>query len=180
MSTAHQAPPSLGFSRQEHWRGVPFPSPMRESEVAQLCPTLYDPVNCSPPLSKEFYRQGCWSGFSFPTPGDLPHSGIKPMSPAWQVDFRTTEAPGKSTMECYSDIKKNKIILFAMTQSPSSVNALRTCRPCCAPPKSATQHRQPWPPCCPFTPTACLPRYRSCAPLDRLTEKSRTRSGKTM
>ena len=30
--TAHQAPPSLGFSRQEHWRGLPFPSPMHESE----------------------------------------------------------------------------------------------------------------------------------------------------
>ena len=29
---AHQAPPSLGFSRQEHWRGLPFPSPMQESE----------------------------------------------------------------------------------------------------------------------------------------------------
>ena len=28
---AHQAPPSLGFSRQEHWSGVPFPSPMHES-----------------------------------------------------------------------------------------------------------------------------------------------------
>ena len=24
--------PSLGFSRQEHWSGLPFPSPMRESE----------------------------------------------------------------------------------------------------------------------------------------------------
>ena len=38
---AHQAPPSLGFSRQEHWSGLPFPSPMHESEneVAQLCPT---------------------------------------------------------------------------------------------------------------------------------------------
>ena len=29
---AHQAPPSLGFSRQEHWTGLPFPSPMHESE----------------------------------------------------------------------------------------------------------------------------------------------------
>ena len=28
----HQAPPSLGFSRQEHWSGLPFPSPLRESE----------------------------------------------------------------------------------------------------------------------------------------------------
>ena len=31
-TAAHQAPPSLGFSRQEHWSGVPFPSPMHESE----------------------------------------------------------------------------------------------------------------------------------------------------
>jgi len=26
------APLSLGFSRQEHWSGLPFPSPMHESE----------------------------------------------------------------------------------------------------------------------------------------------------
>ena len=25
----HQAPPSLGFSMQEHWSGLPFPSPTR-------------------------------------------------------------------------------------------------------------------------------------------------------
>ena len=31
-TTAHQAPPSLGFSRQEHWSGLPFPPPMHESE----------------------------------------------------------------------------------------------------------------------------------------------------
>ena len=29
---AHQAPPSLGFSRQEHWSGLPFPSSMHERE----------------------------------------------------------------------------------------------------------------------------------------------------
>ena len=32
LTAAHQAPPSLGFSRQEHWSGLPFPSPMHESE----------------------------------------------------------------------------------------------------------------------------------------------------
>ena len=31
-TAAHQAPPSLGFSRQEHWSGLPFPSPMHESK----------------------------------------------------------------------------------------------------------------------------------------------------
>ena len=47
-TAAHQAPPSLGFSRQEHWSGLPFPSPMHESEseVTQSCPTLPDPMNC--------------------------------------------------------------------------------------------------------------------------------------
>ena len=29
---ANQALPTLGFSMQEHWSGVPFPSPMHESE----------------------------------------------------------------------------------------------------------------------------------------------------
>ena len=48
---AHQAPQSLGFSRQEHWSGLPFPSPMHESEVAQSCPTLRDHMDCSPPGS---------------------------------------------------------------------------------------------------------------------------------
>ena len=32
LTAAHHAPPSLGFSRQEHWSGLPFPSPMHESE----------------------------------------------------------------------------------------------------------------------------------------------------
>ena len=32
QTAAHQAQPSLGFSRQEHWSGLPFPSPMHESE----------------------------------------------------------------------------------------------------------------------------------------------------
>ena len=31
-TAAHQAPPSLGFSRQEHWSGLPFPSPVHEGE----------------------------------------------------------------------------------------------------------------------------------------------------
>ena len=50
---AHQAPPSLGFSRQEHWSGLPFPSPMHESEseVTQSCPTPSDPMDCSLPGS---------------------------------------------------------------------------------------------------------------------------------
>ena len=51
QTAAHQAPPSLGFSRQEPWSVLPFPSPMRESEVAQSCLTLSDPMDCSLPGS---------------------------------------------------------------------------------------------------------------------------------
>ena len=50
-TVAHQALPSLGFPRQEYWSGVPLPSPMCESEVAQSYPTPTDPVDCSPPGS---------------------------------------------------------------------------------------------------------------------------------
>ena len=32
QTAAHQAPLSLGLSRQEHWSGLPFPFPMHESE----------------------------------------------------------------------------------------------------------------------------------------------------
>ena len=47
--------PSLEFSREEHWSGLPFPSPVHESEKwkwsSQLSPTLSDPMDCSPPGS---------------------------------------------------------------------------------------------------------------------------------
>ena len=47
------------------------------------------------PLSIEFSRQECWSGLSFPSPGDLPDPGIGPMFPALAGSFFTTEPPGK-------------------------------------------------------------------------------------
>ena len=54
-TVALQAPLSMGSPRQEHSSGLPFPSPMHESEseseVAQLCPTLSDPMDCSLPGS---------------------------------------------------------------------------------------------------------------------------------
>ena len=40
QTAAHQAPPSLGFSRQEHWSGLPFPSPMCESEKWKWSPSV--------------------------------------------------------------------------------------------------------------------------------------------
>ena len=52
---AHQAPPSLGFSRQEHWSELPFPSPMHESEKGKWSRSVVsdstDPMDCSLPGS---------------------------------------------------------------------------------------------------------------------------------
>ena len=44
-------------------------------------------VNSQAPLSMGFSRQEDWSGLPFPSPGDLPDPGIKPASPALQVNF---------------------------------------------------------------------------------------------
>ena len=50
---------------------------------------------CWAPLSMEFSRQEYWSGFLFPSPGDLPDPGIEPRSPALQADSLPTELWGK-------------------------------------------------------------------------------------
>ena len=42
---------SLGFSRQEHWSGLPFPSPICEREVTQSCLTLSNLMDCNLPGS---------------------------------------------------------------------------------------------------------------------------------
>ena len=47
------------------------------------------------PLSMGFPTQEYCSGLPFPSPGDRPDSGIKPMSPALVGGFFTNEPPGK-------------------------------------------------------------------------------------
>ena len=47
------------------------------------------------PLSMGFSRQEYWSGLPFPSPGDLPNSGLKPRSPALQADSLPAEPQGK-------------------------------------------------------------------------------------
>ena len=55
QTAAHQAPPSLGVSRQEYWSGAPFPPPGRKYEVSEVKllsrVRLCDPMDCSPPGS---------------------------------------------------------------------------------------------------------------------------------
>ena len=45
--------------------------------------------------SMGFFRQEYWSGLPFPSPGDLPNSGMEPGSPALEADALSSEPPGK-------------------------------------------------------------------------------------
>ena len=56
------------------------------------------------PPSMGFYGQEYWSGLPFPSPGDLPNSGIEPRSPAFQADALTSEPPGKPHIYLYMSI----------------------------------------------------------------------------
>ena len=58
-------------------------------------------------LSMEFSRQEHWSGLLFPSPGDLPDSGIETGSPALQADSLPCELPGKP-MWVKGDFSKGK------------------------------------------------------------------------
>ena len=79
-TAAYQAPPSMGFSRQEYWSGVPLLLPSLDS---QLCPTLRDPMDCSPPGSSThgiFQARGLeWGATAF--------SQSCPSSPHWRCDY---------------------------------------------------------------------------------------------
>ena len=72
-------------------------SEVKRSEVAQLCPTLCDPMNCSPPGSSSmgFSRQECWSRLLFPFPGYFSDLRSEPGSPALQADSLPAELPEK-------------------------------------------------------------------------------------
>ena len=65
--------------------------------VTQSCPALCNTMDYShqAPLSMEFFRQEYWTGSPFPSPGDLPNTGIEPRCPALQVDSLLSEPLGK-------------------------------------------------------------------------------------
>ena len=55
-TVAHQAPRSMGFSRQEYWRGLPFPSPgdLPNPGIESGSPALLTDTLPSEPLGKPF------------------------------------------------------------------------------------------------------------------------------
>ena len=80
-------------------RGLLFSPTAAAAKALQSCPTLWDPIDGSPPGSPSlgFSRQEHWSGLPRPPPEDLPHPGIEPeslVSPALQVAFFLLSHPG--------------------------------------------------------------------------------------
>ena len=74
--------------------------------VAQLYPTLCDPMDCSPQSSSVhgILQARILNMLPFPTPGDLPDPGIKPrsfVSPALVSRFFTTAPLGKPIVHVY-------------------------------------------------------------------------------
>ena len=52
-TAAHQAPPSMGFSRQEYWSGVPVPSPQRDRRELSALLSHWSVPQRAPPPSKQ-------------------------------------------------------------------------------------------------------------------------------
>ena len=77
-TAAQQGPPSLGFSRQEHWSGLPFPPPMhwkwkvkvKSLSRVRLFVTPWTVAYQVPP-SMGFSRQEYWRGVPLPSPKSL-------------------------------------------------------------------------------------------------------------
>ena len=77
--------------------------------ITQSCPTFEIPWTVTLRLLCPwgFFRQEYWSGLSFPSPEDLTNQGIKPRSPALQVDSLPSEPPGKPILKI-CEIKKGR------------------------------------------------------------------------
>ena len=111
---------------------------MRKCEmlVAQSCltPAIPRTVARQAPLSMRFSRQEYRSGLPFPSPGDLPHPGIKPsplMSPALAGGFFNTELSGKPQQGMVPNVsgaEQGKLWAGGFCSSLSVLEVL-TCRP---------------------------------------------------
>ena len=96
--------------------------------------------------SMEFSRPEYWSGWPFPSPGDLPSSRIEPKSPALQADSLPAETQGKPkntgvgslcllqgifpTQESNQGLLHCRQILYQLSYQGSPVNTLKFSNKC--------------------------------------------------
>ena len=96
QTVAHQAPLSMGFPRQEHWSGLPFPSPgdLPDPRIEPTSSALQaDSLLPSHQKGSIVVAHGL-SRSTFPFVRGPNH-----VSWPWQADCFTTEPPGKPHSE---------------------------------------------------------------------------------
>ena len=115
QTAAHQAPLSLGFSRKEHWSGLPFPSPTHACLLAsvmlsrfshvQLYVTLWIAAHQAP-LSTGFSMQEYWSGLPSPSPDNHNNTRIK---------YKSIAKPPSRILTIFHVIQqKSKMVLYSL------------------------------------------------------------------
>ena len=132
MDSNPQAPLSMRFSRQEHWSGLPFPSPgtFPNPGIKHTSPALAgrfvttessgEPHMLASVVSDSVRPYGCsllgssgrgillawesWSAFPCPPPGDLPDSGIEPASLMSNLHWQAGSLPLAATWEAPSPV----------------------------------------------------------------------------
>ena len=114
-TAAYQAPPSMGFSRQQYWSGVPSPSPIipAAAKSFQSCPTLCDPRDGSPrgpPVPGILQARTLeWVAISFSNAWKWKVK-VKLLSPVrllatqWTVAHQAPPSMGFSRQECWSGV----------------------------------------------------------------------------
>ena len=104
QTAAHQAPPPLGFSRQEHWSGLPFPWKwkVKVKSLSRVWPSATPWIAAfKAPPSMGFSRQEYWSGLPCLPPGIFPSQGSNPGLPhCRQILYCLSHQGNPRILEC--------------------------------------------------------------------------------
>ena len=143
-TAAHQAPSSMGFSRQVYWSGVPLPSPNNHidyyaaaaAKSLQSCPTLCDPIDGSPPGSPvpgilqartlEWVAISFSDAWKWKVKGKL-LSRVRLLATPWTAAYQAPLSMGFSRQEYWSGVPLI-IIIESKTQLNSNTQCCNNCK----------------------------------------------------
>ena len=100
---------------------------MYEVKWSASCSVVSDFVTPWTIQSMGFSRPESWSGYPFPSPGDLPNPGIEPRSPALQADSLSAEPPGKSKNTGVGSLSLLQQIFLTQEWNQGLLHCLQIC-----------------------------------------------------